>query len=125
MHHCITTDDGQKILVVGGYWSNATVYWYSTLEIFDIDNKIWSQGPEFPIGFHGAGIVPASQNSQYVAYTLGGYTPPPRACHMTDIYGITKDLQNIVKIGDLAKGRHTHKAVALPSKITQNCNQQN
>ena len=42
---------------------------------------------------------------------------------MKDIYGITKDLQNVVKIGDLKIGRRAHKAIKLPTKVSEKCQQ--
>ena len=124
-HACLAIEEGQKILVANGYYYNGTDNWYSNLEILNTTNKVWSPGPEFPLGFHASSMVQASPYSEYVAYTFGGYGPRPGTTRtITDIYGVTKDFQNIVKIGDLMKGRVYHKAIKLPNKITGKCQEQ-
>ena len=117
-HSCISIDGGSKILIVGGHYGNSTVKeFYSTTVIYDTESKNWSYGPSFPTGFYASSMVQASPNSQYVAYILGGSNI------LNDIYGITKDLQNVVKVGDLKIGRGVHKAIKLPTKVSEKCQQ--
>ena len=121
-HACISIEGESNILVAGGYYNNNTEYWYSTSEIYDTESKIWSNGPNFPKGLHATSMVQASPNSKYVGYIFGGFPEAAKpVISMTDIFGVTKDLQNIVKLGDLQKGRMSHRAIKLPSRISDKC----
>ena len=112
-HTCVVVED--QIIVVGGLDGSN---YLKTSEIFNIQDRSWRSGPELPKGIGWAQLVKAREGMRYSAYLIGG---EDGSSVLSSIYGLTKDLERFVKIGDLEKARSSHVAFTIPEDTIKRC----
>ena len=108
-HSCLLLN--KQILAAGGFGTKTT-------EIFSLQSNMWRSGPDLPRKIYSFQLVKARPSSQYAAFLIGGgYYDEV----YSDIYGLTKDLNSFIKLGDLKTSRFSHVAMELPDKVIEKC----
>ena len=109
-HACLLIDE-EEIIVTGGYdYDNGNVYLKSS-EIYNLKQRRWRPGPDFPTDISDAQFVKAKPGFKYLGYLID----------YSAIYGLTKDMQRYEKIGDLKRPRNFHTAFGLSESISEKC----
>ena len=113
-HSCLLLD--KEIFVAGGIVED--YIGTNKTEIFNLQSNTWRSGPDLPRKIYSFQLVKARPSSQYAAFYIGGgYYDEV----YSDIYGLTKDLNSFIKLGDLKTSRFSHVAMELPDKVIEKC----
>ena len=107
-HSCLLLN--KEIFVAGGG---------KTTEIFNLQSRKWRSGPDLPETIGLSQLVKAQPSSQYAAFLIGGGKDYSNA--YSDIYGLTKDFNSFIKIGNLKTARYGHVAMVLPDELVEKC----
>ena len=103
---------GDEIIIVGGYGKN-------TSDVFNVKHDFFRRGPDLPKNVMKGQLVKAQPSSKYAAYLIGGQVEG--IISLSEIYGLTKDFEKFVKIGNLKTPRSDHIALVLPVKAVEKC----
>ena len=122
-HACLLIDE-EEIIVTGGYNcysdsdsdhcdsnSNCECVVLKSSEIYNVKQRRWRPGPDFPTEIYKAQFVKAKPGHKYLGYLID----------YSAIYGLTKDMQRYEKIGDLKRPRNFHTAFVLSESISEKC----
>ena len=117
-HACLLIDEEEIIVTGGKHYGDPSVVLKSS-EIYNLKQRRWRPGPVLPTGILEAQFVKAKPGFKYLGYLIGGDNYGRRS--YSAIYGLTKDMQRFVKIGDMTKQRSEHVAFVLSESISEKC----
>ena len=94
----------------GIYWDSERNFFLKSSEIYNLKQRRWRPGPDLPKGIAFAQFVKAKPGFEYLGYFIGGSDGNDLS---SAIYGLTKDMQRFVKLGNLKRRRNAHVAFVL------------
>ena len=109
-HACLLIDE-EEIIVTGGLYCGNGCKNLKSSEIYNLKQRRWRPGPDFPTEISDAQFVKAKPGFKYLGYLID----------YSAIYGLTKDMQRYEKIGDLKRLRNFHTAFVLSESISEKC----
>ena len=87
-------------------------------EVLNVNDLIWSDGPDLPIGIYG-NTGAESNDNQYLGFSVGGYNGNAK----NTIYGLQKSGQNQkwVAFQSMNEARNDASVVNVPSSLLTFC----
>ena len=108
-HSCLLLN--KEVFVAGGRGTTTT-------EILNLQRRTWRPGPNLPKEIGYSQLVMARTSSKYSAFLIGGYNYPNA---YSDIFGLSKNYNSFVKVGNLKTTRRGHVAMVLSDDLVKKC----